>query len=76
MTIETAVAGGLRPVLEPLGDIPPSRVITARVHLITIWIGEAVARRSYGLPFNQPIEERHYCRNATTNNHDEGLYTV
>lgn len=76
MTIETAIAGDLRPVLEPLGHIYPSRVIIAGVHLITIWIGEAEAGRSYGLPVNQPIEERHHCRNATTYNHDERLYTV
>ena len=75
MTIETAVAENLRPVLEPLGDNSPSRIIIAGVHFITIWI-EPGPGRSYGFPFNQPMEERDHCRNATTDNHDVALYSV
>ena len=76
MAIETAVAGSLRPVLGPLGDNSPSRVIITGVHFITIWIGEPGPGRSYGVPFNQPMVERDHCRNATTDNHDVALYTV
>ena len=76
MTIETVVAGNLRPVHGPLGDNSPNCVIITGVHFITIWIGEPGPGRSYGVPFNQPMVEGDHCRNATTDNHDVALYTV